>query len=246
MFDVKEMTTRSSPQLIEGIYDEILEPNFDRSELDKREDFCNAFSPDADYDVVGLYTCGEDGDPTACVIGYPYVEDKVLLIGYLAATPRARSQGHGRALIEAARDRWFEEGEYLMGVAEVEDPRFWPSAGGIDPHRRVAFYERNGAEWVLGPYFQPRLHEDSERVYDMFLCSLFVRPTLVAEGARSLKTEGLVAFIAEYFDDSEEIDSRDDPESRWLLDYYESRATVPLVTAAEILVSPIPRPPGRD
>ena len=69
-------------------------------------------------------------------------------------------------------------------LAEIDDPRYHPAAGGIDPARRVAFYAPSRDQADRRPYFQPRLDGDGKaRVYDMFLSVLSAGTGLGSGGA---------------------------------------------------------------
>ena len=145
------------------------------------------------YECWGL--CALDGDtPAGCVLGYPYPESGVLLIGYIAVRADLRSRGVGGMLLEAARREWYGKAGLTLVLAEIDDPRYHPASGDIDPERRITFYARHQTQLVVGPYFQPRLDgEGKQRVYDMFLA------VLNGDGKTSLPGPTIAAFLREYF-----------------------------------------------
>ena len=125
-----------------------------------------------------------------CVLGYPYPESGVLLIGYIAVRADLRSHGVGGMLLDAARRQWYGRAGLTLVLAEIDDPRYHPASGNIDPARRITFYARHEKQLVVGPYFQPRLDgEGKQRVYDMFLA------VLNGDGKTSLPGPAIAAFL---------------------------------------------------
>ena len=153
-----------------------------------------------------------------------------------------RSRGVGRALLAEARRRWFGKAGLTLVLAEIEDPRYHPAVGDIDPARRdFAFYARLAAQMVVGPYFQLQLGgEGKKRMYGMFLAVLY------GGDKASISASQLAAFLREYFRTGEGSDwpSAEDAEGRWLLDWYRARETVDLRPIAEYSTADIPRVPG--
>jgi GNAT superfamily N-acetyltransferase len=220
---IRDMRTEVDPAIIDDIYRDILLPSFGADELDALEAVSDGLAEGGSYEAWGL--CALDGaTPVGCVLGYPYVGAKVLLIGYLAVQQSCRDQGIGDLLLDAAHGRWYGETELVL--AEVEDPRHHPVVADIDPKRRVTFYARRGAQVILAPYFQPRLGEGKKRVFNLFL-------TVLSGSARVITPENAVVaqdvtdFIREYFRDSGEGEGwpqSDDVKGCQLLAWYESRA----------------------
>jgi GNAT superfamily N-acetyltransferase len=238
---VRDLRAETDTSLIERVYRDILQPSFDASELEALDVLLDGLSGGISRECWGL--CAMDGDtPVGCILGYPYPVSRVLLIGYMAIRPGLRSRGLGRTLLEEARRRWFGTAGLTLVLAEIEDPRYHPAAGGIDPARRVAFYSRLAAQMVVGPYFQLQLKgEGKKRIYGMFLAVLY-------GGERaSVSAPQLAAFLREYFMTAEGSDwpSAGDEEGRWLLDWYRARETVDLRPIAEYSKADIPRVPGR-
>ncbi|BBZ45232.1 GNAT family N-acetyltransferase [Mycobacterium parmense] len=218
------MRSKASATLIDEVYHEILEPSFGPDELDTLDTLVEGL---AEGWTWGL--CAVDGEtPVGCVLGYPYVESRLLLIGYVTVKPARRGTGIGGLLLAEAEERWY--GQVDVVVAEIEDPRHHPVVGDIDPKRRVTFYARRGARVIVGPYFQPRLGgEGKKRVYHLFLTVLGGRGEVGPENA--LATGLLKDFILDYFRDSGEgsdFPRADDAEGNRLVAWYCSRDTVPL------------------
>jgi GNAT superfamily N-acetyltransferase len=239
---IRDLRTEADRRLIEAVYRDILEPSFDDDELDSLEVVVDGLTAAGSYECWGLVAL--DGDtPAGCILSYPYPACQVLLIGYIAVRPGLRSHGVGGLLLAEARQRWYGQDGCTLVLAEVDDPRYHPAVGDIDPVRRIAFYTRNETQLVAGPYFQPRLEgEGKERVYDMFLA------VLSGGEAASVPAAQIVAFLREYFTDSGEDAGwpfADDADGRWLLDWYRSRETVSLQPIGRYAQAEVPRVPGR-
>jgi GNAT superfamily N-acetyltransferase len=237
---VREMPDEVSVSLIEDTYREILEPSFGLDELDTLDTLLEGL---ANGDVWGL--CAVDGEtPVGCVLGYPFTESKVLLIGYLSIRPGLRSGGIGAKLMDEAQLRWSGTHGLTLTLAEVEDPRRHPVDGDIDPGRRAQFYARRGAQVILGPYFQPRLEGPGRRrVYNLFLTVLDGNDEAITPG-NSVRAPQLTDFILEYFRDSGEGDDfprSDDDEGKKLVAWYRGRATVDLHPIGDYSLIEIPR-----
>jgi GNAT superfamily N-acetyltransferase len=236
----RDLRTEADRSLIEAIYHDILEPSFSSDELDPLDLVLDGLSEGGSYECWGL--CLLDGDtPVGCILGYPDRGSRVLLIGYVATKPGVRSHGVGTQLLGEARSRWYGKAGLTLVLAEIDDPRFHPAVGDIDPQRRVAFYARLNTQMVLGPYFQPRLEEGRQRVHGMFLAVLY------GGNEGSVPAPQLVAFLRKYFAGSEgESDwpRPEDAEGRWLLDWYRGCETVGLRPINEYAEAEIPQFPG--
>ena len=139
-------------RFIELVYHELLEPSFGLDELDPLEVVLDGLAKDGGFELWGL--CAMDGDmPVGCILGYPYRESGVLLIGYLVVRDGMRGRGIGGSLADEVRRRWYQDPGLPLVLAEVEDPRYHPVVGDIDPDQRVAFYARRGAQIIVGPVF---------------------------------------------------------------------------------------------
>jgi GNAT superfamily N-acetyltransferase len=238
---IRDLRAEPGPGLIQAVYRDILRPSFEDDELDELDVILDGLAADGRGECWGLAAL-EGGVPAGCILGYPYPAAGVLLIGYLAARPGRRSRGTGGRLLAEARRRWSgPDGSALM-LAEIDDPRYHPAAGGIDPARRIAFYDRHGTRLIAGPYFQPRLDGAGRaRVYDMFL-------SVLSAGPDSVPGAQIAAFLADYFADSGEDPGwprPDDAEGRWLLDWFRARETVSLHPIGAYAQAGVPRIPGR-
>jgi GNAT superfamily N-acetyltransferase len=240
---VRDMPTEVGASLIEDVYHELLEPSFGPDELDTLDTLRDGL---AKSEVWGL--CALDGDtPVGCVLGYPFTESKVLLIGYLTVKPGLRGGGIGGRLMDKAEQWWSGRDDLTLVLAEVEDPRRHPVVGDIDPKRRADFYARRGAQVVVGPYFQPRLEgEGRKRVYDLFLTVLSGNSAATTP-ENSVPAEQLTNFLLEYFRDSGEgsdFPRADDDEGNRLLVWYRDRETVAVHPIGDYAQIEIPRISG--
>jgi GNAT superfamily N-acetyltransferase len=229
--------------LVEGVYRDILSPSFGPDELDTMETVLEGLTEGGSYDAWGL--CAFDGQtPVGCILGYPFPRSHVLLIGYLSVKPGFRGRGIGHILLDAARQRWYEKPNVALVLAEVEDPRCHRVEGDVDPERRATFYARQGAQVVVGPYFQPRLEgEGKRRVYHLFLTVLGGTREAISP-KNSVPTGMLVDFIVDYFRESGEgrgWPSAADDEGNRLLDWYRGREAVVLHPMADYAGIDIPR-----
>jgi GNAT superfamily N-acetyltransferase len=239
---IRNLRTGPDTSLIEAVYRDILEPSFEPNELDPLDVVLDGLTEGGSYECWGL--CALDGDtPAGCVLGYPYPESGVLLIGYIAVRADLRSRGVGGMLLEAARREWYGQAGLTLVLAEIDDPRYHPASGDIDPDRRITFYARHQTQLLVGPYFQPRLDgEGKQRVYDMFLA------VLNGDGKTSLPGPTIAAFLREYFTASGEDGDwplAADPAGQWLLHWYGTRETVGLLPIDNYPKAEIPRVPGR-
>jgi GNAT superfamily N-acetyltransferase len=233
---VRDMSTEVSESIVREIYHDILEPSFRPNELDTFETLLEGLRNDEVWGVCAL----EGATPVGCVLGYPYPQSQVLLIGYVTVKPGLRGGGIGSVLMDAAEQRWFGNTNFTLVVAEVEDPRRYPVTEGIDPKRRAQFYGRRGGMVVVGPYFQPRLEgAGKNRVRDLFLTVL----DGAAIAASAVPAEQLTGFLLEYFRDSGEgsdFPRSDDDEGSRLIAWYRTRTTVPLHPIADYTKIEIP------
>ena len=235
---VRNMATEVSESVIRDIYRDILEPSFGTDELDTLETLLDGLANDEAWGV-----CALDGkSPVGCVLGYPFVDSQVLLIGYVTAKPGLRGGGIGGLLMDAVEQRWFQNADFTLVVAEVEDPRRHPVVGDIDPRRRAEFYARRGAQVIVGPYFQPRLGDGKKRVYDLFLSVLSGSSGAISPD-NAVRADQLTDFLLDYFRDSGEdsdFPRADDDEGTRLLAWYRDRAMVPLQPMADYAEIEVP------
>ncbi len=170
--------------LLHRFYTELLEPAFTYDELESEDDLLSSLVDwDADPPGLCLVRVDDDGRVVAGAVGERYAAG-VLLLGYLVVRAGQRDRGLGTRLMEEIAGRWYSHPDCHIALAEIADPRH---AGheGTDALDRLRFYDRLGARVICAPYFQPRLHEDSERVPHMLLIVLWgVRRGHAGEGGR--------------------------------------------------------------
>jgi GNAT superfamily N-acetyltransferase len=200
------------------MYRELLVPAFRVEELDSED---VVVSDIASGEGLGLGFVTESGDPLSVILGYPFDEQRVLLIGYLATDRASRSAGLGGRLLDAAADRWHDSGRFDVAIAEIADPRFHL---GEDGHKRVCFYARNGGVLLQRPYFQPSLRPDVGRVYGMLLVVLWAGDTLLQSG---IPAGQATEFVRSYFT-AAEGPGIDDARYRDLIASYEATPSIPL------------------
>jgi GNAT superfamily N-acetyltransferase len=241
---VLDMRSEVSASLIGDMYRLILRPSFGSNELDTLETVLDGLAAGGGYETWGL--CAVDGEtPVGCVLGYPFVGSHVLLIGYVTVRPGLRNRGIGGLLMDQVQQRWYQQDDVALVVAEVEDPRHHPATHEIDPKRRAAFYARRGAQVVVGPYFQPRLDgEGMERVHNLFLTVLGGNSEAIT-AENSVRAALVADFLIDYFRQSGEGSDwprSDDEEGNRLLAWYRGRALVrlhPIGDYAQIVIPPI-------
>lgn len=227
---IRDMRSEVSAILLEDIYREVLEPSFGSDELDSLDTLRDGLAERGSYQTWGL--CAMDGEkPVGCLLGYPYRKSQVLLVGYLSVKPGIRDLGIGGLLFDEAQQRWSGKPDVKLVVAEVEDPRRYPIVDDIDPKRRVEFYARRGAQFVVGPYFQPRLDgTGTKRVYNLFLTVLSGSGDAISP-ENSVSAATLTNFLLDYFRASGEGSDWPrayDEEGTRLLAWYRDREVVPL------------------
>ena len=239
---ILDMGSEVSMGLIENIYRDILQPAFGPDELDTLDTVLDGLVKGS-YEAWGL--CAMDGEtPVGCMLGYPYRQSRVLLIGYVAVKAGLRARGIGSRLADEARQKWYGQPGLTLVVAEIEDPRRHPVIGDVDPKRRLAFYAARGAQVVVGPFFQPRLEgKRKKRVYELFLTVLSGSSEAIGPD-NSVSAGQLADFLLEYFREAGEGSKWPrcrDKEGRRLLDWYRNRETVPLRPLAKYAEIEIPR-----
>jgi GNAT superfamily N-acetyltransferase len=227
---------------LDRVYHEVLEPAFGHEELETLEIFRGAVEADGAEAAFGLCAVDAHGAPVGCIIFYPDPSSGILLLGYIATRSGRRSTGVGRLLYETSRDRWFADGQFEAVVAEVDDPRFFPDTGDISPDRRVAFYNSIDSELIVGPYFQPRIHLDAQRVYHMMLVLIHGTPRALVGPPRAIRSAPLVAFLEGYFAVEEEQTPEEASELQWLLDWYRERPNVELRPIGDFAACELPQP----
>jgi GNAT superfamily N-acetyltransferase len=154
----------SDSLLLEGIYQDLLEPSFPSTELLPRGAFLQQVR-DGDLDAL----VARDGD-TACGVIVGERVGSTVLIAWLAVGADRRGQGIGSALLTAGIERWIREPDVELVLAEIERPdlHLTDEAFG-DPRRRVGFYARGGAAALALPYYQPPIAAGMPRVRGLIL-----------------------------------------------------------------------------
>jgi GNAT superfamily N-acetyltransferase len=223
-FEVRVLVPDDS---LESIYRTVLTPAFTTDELEPLEDL-RRYLEATPHEALGFYAVDPSG-PIGCCIYYPYREANALLLGYMAVVAGERSRGIGKRLFDDSERVCFGSGQYDLVLAELDDPRVFPVANGIDPNRRIKFYSERDGKLIRGPYFAPCVRPGGERVYDMLL---------VALGGSQVSSAGVpapsvAAFLHEYFSVEEGLGDFDSGDLQWLMEAYEGEDVVPLLPVAE-------------
>lgn len=167
---------------IDGIWDEILRPNFPDAELVERAAFRQGVA-DGMFEVLAWL----DGtEPVGAIVGEQH--GGTVLVSWLAVGARGRGGGVGGALLRAGVGRWLARPGVTLVLAEVERPDMFaahPVYG--DPRRRLAFYARTAPGVVDLPYYQPALAPGLPRVHGLLLT--VVGTTESAPAPRALSTD---------------------------------------------------------
>jgi len=240
-FEIRELASDDS---LESIYREVLTPAFTPDELESLEAL-KGYLESSPPDAFGLYAVDPSGHPIGCSIYYPYPEANAVLLGYMAVVAGGRSRGVGTLLFEESQKVWFGSGQYDLVLAELDDPRVFPVANGIDPERRIKFYSNLGGQLICGPYFAPCVRPGGERVHDMFLVELGGSRKALHDSPAAVSVEFVAAFLRDYFSVEEGPVDFDSGDLRWLMDAYEGDGTLPLLPVAQYPSWDAPRAPSR-
>jgi GNAT superfamily N-acetyltransferase len=240
MADSYEIRPLESDDVLNSIYGDVLLPAFSPDELEPLETLRGYLESDPP-EAFGLYAVAPSGSPIGCCIYYPYPEAKTLLLGYMAVVAGERSRGTGARLFEESAKAWFGSGEYDLVLTELDDPRVFPVANGIDPERRIKFYSHRGGKLICGPYFAPCVRSGGERVYDMLL--------VVLGGSQAssavVPARSVAAFLRDYFSVEEGLECSDNGDLHWLMEVYKGDGTVPLIPVADYRSCDAPIAPSR-
>ena len=87
----RDLRANAETSLIKATYKEILEPSFSLDELDTLDGVLAGLTEDGSYECWGLCAL-DDETPIGCILGYPFPESRVLLIGYIAVRPKRGAQ----------------------------------------------------------------------------------------------------------------------------------------------------------
>jgi hypothetical protein len=252
-----EIRPLAADDMLESIYEKVLAPIFTSDELEPLENL-RGYLKDSPPAAFGLYAIDPDGGPIGCCIYYPYGDPeadpnwRTLLLGYMAVVRGARSGGVGGRLFHDSKERWFGADQYDLVLAELDDPRVYPVANGIDPEKRITFYSRVGDELVCAPYFAPRLKSEGERVFDMLLTVLGGSDRARHTSSKTVSGDCIATFLTEYFTAEDEFTSQEggpsDLDARdlaWLVDAYADKE-LRVIPVAEYRSWEPPSPPSRS
>jgi GNAT superfamily N-acetyltransferase len=224
-------------QQVASFYRAVLAPHFRDDELERPESFAAGLRGGGSAALAAL---AGDGAIVGGAVTDWFPRSQVLLLSYLAVLPGYRSAGIGSRLMAVVR------GEDPAGragggtdprppliVAEVEDPRHYPSDPVMgDPHARVRFYERLGGRTLPVPYAQPALGPGRSRVPHLLL--MVLGGSMAPPGTPRVGGEPVAAFLREYFEGCEGPLSPDDGGLQALLAAWGQPAGLPLLLAAEL------------
>lgn len=154
--------------LVDEAYAEVLAPSFGPDELLPRDQLDRGMrDPQGDRLTVAV----RDGLVVGAAVSDAPARDGIVLLTLLAARPGGRSGGVGGALLGHLRAAWQRSGVALV-LGEVHDPRAHATGPDEDPHARLRFYERAGAELLGVPWLQPAVAPSGRRVDGMLLVAL--------------------------------------------------------------------------
>ena len=153
-----------------------------------------------------------------------FVGGTVQLLAYLAVDPSRRARGLGSRLLAEG----LSTSESELVLAEIEDPRFWPTTTTSDPEARLRFWARTGSRLLPVPYVQPSLQAGLQRVHHLLLIAV-PRPGL--DPIESVPGPLVAAFLREYFERSEGSVDAEDADVARLLEACVSAGSPPPVTA---------------
>lgn len=164
-----------------ALYDDVLAPSFPHSERVTRAEFLDSIT-DPDGSMCVFAALDAAGEIVGGIVGEWFAECRVLLVSYVAVAPGLRGGGVGSRLITESLSRWWSRFEPLLILGEVEDPRVHPATDYGDPVARLRLYDRLGALVLPVPYFQPALHDDSDRVRDLLLMVFAADASYLSDG----------------------------------------------------------------
>lgn len=165
-------------------YRQILEPSFMPAELMTYEELSQARG----IKGAGGIAVFEPEGPLAILVIEEYLSGRVRLLSYLAVAALGRGRGLGSRVMAIQ----FPADARSVGLAEIEDPRFYPKTAHNDPVARLRFYYRWGARLLPLAYMQPSLRPDSPRVENLLLIA-------IAASAENLDKQLVTDFLDEYF-----------------------------------------------
>ncbi|MET9317448.1 hypothetical protein ABZX12_36990 [Kribbella sp. NPDC003505] len=226
---------RLTPEQLQRLYDEVLNPSFPVDELVPRRRLLPRLAAEGSG-VCCRVAIDPAGRVLAGIVADLYPASRVLLLSYLAVLSGLRDRGIGSGLALDAVPRWIARYEPALAVAEVEDPRFHAGSNALkhgDADARMRLYDSLGGLILPLPYVQPALR-DGKRVRNLLLMAFHASPE-VCHGGR-LDSELVVRFLTEYFTVCEGK-TPDDVEFTGLIDASKRPDGIPLVKPSEFLSS---------
>jgi GNAT superfamily N-acetyltransferase len=230
-------------ELLERLYEEILQPAFAAAELQPLDLFRRELTAEPRTQTVTAALSEADGSVLGCSVCDWDEASRVFLLSYLAVRPGLRAQGIGGGLMSEVANQWVQRNA-LVTLAEVDDPRVHAARDDHgDPVARLRFYERLGGRLLAMPYTQPEVHPGTGRIPGMLLLALYVSDEATLPGPR-LRSAIIGRFLAGYYAESEGAHVlSDDIEVRALIDGLNNGpdgiALVPVSGYTEI---PLPTP----
>ena len=224
--ELRDLRGSGDVELLRRLYDRVLVPYFAAAELVPLSELHGALlSEPSDTDIA--VAVDDEGAVIGGAVGDWDPESGVYLLSYLAVRATARSRGVGTLLMDRVRS-WWEARDARVALAEVDDPRYHEVSEYGDPHARLRFYERLGAQVLGVPYTQPEVHPGRGRVHGMLLVTLLVRPD--ARVGDGMRVDVLRRFLANYLVLSERVLADEvDAEITSLVPGIDDRPAVPIL-----------------
>jgi GNAT superfamily N-acetyltransferase len=222
-------------ELLSRFYGEIMEPAFPPDELLSLQQLEHGLAGGAGR-VRAVLAVASERVVLGGIVGQWFPASRVLLISYVVVHPDHQGQGIGTLLLKSTPLKWCLEHKALLGVGEVEDPRFHSGWAGQDPIARLKLYARFPVWVCLPSYIQPRIRPDRERVRNMLLLAFHVDPTTHVDGGPQPVIDRRVvrAFLEEYYTWAEgEQVVTDDPEVCGLLEQTNPAGALPLMVLSD-------------
>jgi GNAT superfamily N-acetyltransferase len=221
--------TPSDGDLLRRMYARVLEPSFDRDELEDVDSLVQGLEGTGPTELGATAALDSSGAALGGLIveRFPHAPD-VLLLSYVAVRPDARGRGVGTMLMRSAANAWRDDPRVLLVVGEVHDPREWPRNDDEDPIARLRLYERLGARALALPFIQPALDTHRARVPG-FLLLAFHTAAAAHASPYALRTELVSGFIRAYYLVAEGPPRADDVELQGLVGWVDRQPSIPLV-----------------
>ena len=170
----------SDPDLLAGVYEKLLAPNFPDDELITLDEFLDGVASGSST----VHVVGDPSDPTALAVFERFEGSPAVLLSYFATRADQRGRGVGSALLRGLLDDIDRAPDVSVVLAEVEHPLHHAAhdVHGL-PEARLAFYGRMGAMILDVPYFQAPLRDGGRPVFAMLLLVLDPAERWVRDGA---------------------------------------------------------------